>query len=190
MDDMLEEEPRGARLGLELLFTVVVTLGLVVLIRLFVAETYEIPTGSMLETIQLGDRVVGEKITLLWDSPKAGDIVFFDDPDGSGSTLVKRVVATGGQVVDLQYGEVYVDGQKVDEPYTLGKPSYPLDSHAINLSENVTFPYTVPEGTVWVMGDNRTNSLDSRYFGPVAVDAVKSRALFTYWPIDDVGTFS
>ena len=182
-----ETEGRSTPALLELLGTVVTALVLALVIRVFVAETYAVPTGSMLETIQLGDRLVGEKVTLHWDDPNPGDIVTFDDPEDTGSTLIKRVIATEGQVVDLQEGYVYVDGQLLDEPYTLGKPSYELDAHADNLSENVSFPLEVPAGHVWVMGDNRTNSLDSRYFGPIPVDSITSRGLFIYWPPADFG---
>ncbi|MBP3892997.1 MAG: signal peptidase I [Atopobiaceae bacterium] len=173
---------------LELLMTIVGTLIIAILIRVFIAETYEVPSGSMLETIQLGDRLVGEKVSLHFEDPQAGDIVTFNDPDGSGVTLIKRVVATAGDVVDLQDGRVILNGQVIDEPYTQGKPSYALDGHATNLSENITYPITIPSGMVWVMGDNRTNSLDSRYFGPVSLEAVTSKAIFIYWPISDIGT--
>ncbi len=170
---------------LELLLTVALALVLAIVVRLFVAETFEIPSGSMLETIQLGDRLVGEKVTLRWGGLHQGDIVTFDDPEGTGLTLIKRVIATEGQVVDLQDGNVVIDGSLIDEPYVLGKPSYELDGHADNLTENVSFPYTVPEGCVWVMGDNRTNSLDSRYFGAIPVSTVTSKAVCIYWPPSD-----
>lgn len=187
-DDQYEEEEAPARPAwLELLMTILGTLVLAVVIRLFIAETYEVPSGSMLETIQLGDRLVGEKVTLHWQAPVPGDIVTFNDPDGSGSTLIKRVIATSGQVVDLSDGYVLVDGVPLNEQYVQGKPSYALDGHATNLSENVSYPYTVPEGHVWVMGDNRTNSLDSRYFGAIPLSSVTSKALFIYWPISDMG---
>ena len=169
----------------ELFVTIGMALGMAILIRVFVAETYAIPSGSMLETIQLGDRLVGEKVSLRLHPPQPGDIVTFDDPDGSGATLIKRVIATEGQVVDLQDGMVVVDGVAMQEDYVMGKPSYPLDGHATNLTENVTFPYTVPTGCLWVMGDNRTNSLDSRYFGAIPLTSVTSKALFIFWPISN-----
>ena len=182
------EEPREDRpFWLELLLTIVGTLIIAILIRVFIAETYEVPSGSMLETIQLGDRFVGEKVSLHFEDPKPGDIITFNDPDGSGVTLIKRVIATAGDVVDLQDGRVIVNGQAIDEPYTNGRPSYALDGHATNLTENVSYPITIPAGTLWVMGDNRTNSLDSRYFGPVSIEAVSSKAIFIYWPISDIG---
>lgn len=177
-----QPEQRGLPLWQEIILMVVGTLLLAVCIRTFIAETFEVPSGSMLETIKLGDRLVCEKVTIRWSAPQAGEIVTFNDPDGSGTTLIKRVIATEGQVVDLQGGFVLVDGQQLDESYTLGKPSFPIEGHAPNLTEDVAYPYTVPEGCVWVMGDNRTNSLDSRYFGAVPVSTVTSKALWIYWP--------
>ena len=154
-------------------------------LRTFVFQAYEIPSGSMERTIMTNDMVFAEKVTYYFEEPAQGDIVTFENPENPAQTLIKRVIATGGQVVDLQYGVVVVDGTPLDEPYTLGKPAYPYDRHANNLTANVTFPYTVPEGYVWVMGDNRTNSNDSRYFGAVPVSSVTSKALFIYWPFSD-----
>ena len=177
-------ESRGFLSGvIEMVITVAVALAVALLLRTFVFEVYEVPTGSMLETIQEGDRLVGEKVTYRYGEPKQGDIVTFANPDGSDTTLIKRVIATGGQTVNLVDGVVYVDGVALDEPYTLGKASYPLDYSLTGVS--VSFPYTVPEGSVWVMGDNRTNSLDSRYFGAVSVDDITSRAVFIFWPFSD-----
>ena len=170
----------------DILLTIAGTLALVIFIRLFIAETFEVPSGSMLETIQIDDRLVGEKVPLHWQAPAYGDIVTFLDPDGSGDTLIKRVIATAGQVVDFKEGRVYIDDQLLEESYVLGKPTEPIYIHSSNLAEDISYPYTVPEGCIWVMGDNRLNSLDSRYFGPVPVDQVTSKALFIYWPPSDV----
>ncbi len=108
----------------------------------------------------------------------------FDSPIEPGTVLIKRVVAVGGQTIDLRDGKLYVDGVERDEPYTLGKATESLSD--ITGSAQISYPYTVPEGSVFCMGDNRTNSLDSRYFGPVSVDAVSSKGLFIYWPLSDV----
>ena len=85
-------------------------------------------------------------------------------------------------------GVVYVDGEPLDEPYTDGKPSYPLPTHSSQLSSDIAYPYVVPEGCIWVMGDNRTNSQDSRYFGAIPVSSVTSKAQFVFWPLEDAGT--
>ena len=145
-------------------------------IKAFVVQPFVIPSGSMLPTIQLGDRVIAEKLTYrLSHPPRPGDIVVFANPQGNPPILIKRVVALGGQTVDLKDGAVYVDGQALDEPYTHDKPTMPLNPA-------ITYPFTVPDGDLWLMGDNRPNSGDSREIGPVALSAVKGRATWTYWP--------
>jgi signal peptidase I len=156
------------------------------LLRTYVVEPYEVPSGSMLDTIQVGDRVLVEKVSLHFADPKTGDIVTFRDPEDASTTLIKRVIATGGQVVDIRDGVLYVDGVAQQESYVEGKQTLELSQHSSTLSESITYPYTVPAGKVWVMGDNRTNSLDSRYFGAVDVSSVTGRALCTYWPIADI----
>ena len=165
---------------------IVVGVVLALALRAFVAEVYEVPTGSMLQTVQLGDRLVGEKVSYRFRDPEPGEIVTFEDPEGTGETLLKRVIATEGQEVDLRDGTVYVDGEALDEPYVAGKPSDPIPSDGEG--GGISYPYVVPEGCVWVMGDNRTNSRDSRYFGAVPVDDVTSRALFIFWPLEDART--
>jgi signal peptidase I len=98
--------------------------------------------------------------------------------------LIKRCIAVGGQTVDLRDGKVVVDGIILNEPYTLGKPSLPLEPMR---EVRIKYPYTVPLGSVWVMGDNRTDSLDSRYFGPVSEENITGKALFRFLPFDRFG---
>ncbi len=168
---------------LEFVVIIIVALAMAWALTTFVVKPYRIPSGSMLETIQLEDRVLSEKISYYFGEPSQGDIVTFVDPEDSSRVLIKRVIATAGQTVELKDGIVYVDGQALQEDaYTLGKPSYELDS-----IEDVTYPYTVPEGKIWVMGDNRTDSADSRYFGAVDVSSVTGHAFFTYWPLSSFG---
>ena len=170
----------------ELVMTIAVAVVLALLMRAFVFEVFEVPTGSMLETIQLDDRIVGEKLSYKARAPQRGEIVTFDNPSKDGTTLVKRVIATGGQTVDLQGGNVVVDGEVLDEPYVNGRESLPLSQQLPGIGP-ITYPYTIPEGHIWVMGDNRTNSKDSRYFGAVPVSDVTSHAVWTIWPPKDFG---
>ena len=155
------------------------------LLRLFVFQSYQIPSESMEETILKGDMVFSEKVSYYTRGPEAGEIITFEDPEIPSRTLIKRVIATEGQTVDLIDGSVYVDGVKLSEPYTNGKPSYPLNTA---FGTDITYPYTVPEGEVWVMGDNRTNSSDSRYFGSIPVSSITGHAAVIYWPLDRIGT--
>jgi signal peptidase I len=151
-------------------------------IRTFIVEPFIVPTGSMIPTIQIGNRVLAEKITYRFiRKPRYGDIVVFPDPQGQHPHLIKRVIATAGQVVDLKNGKVVVDGRELVEPYTHGLPSDPLTAE-------IRFPFTVPQGDLWVMGDNRTNSGDSRVFGPIPVSEVQGHAVWTYWPLSAFGT--
>lgn len=156
-------------------------------IRTFICEPFEVPSGSMETTIMTGDRIFAEKVSYQFSSPKAGDIVVFSDPQVSSRVLVKRVIATEGQTVSLKDGCVYVDGAKLAETYTQGS-SYPLSNTASNVS--ISYPYTVPTGCVWVMGDNRQNSSDSRYFGAIPTKSIFGKAVVTYWPLNRVGLLS
>lgn len=182
---------RGGLRGIvEWLVIFAIACGVMLFVRTFVIEFYKVPTGSMEPTIQVGDQVIAQKVTLeLGQGVEAGDIVVFENPDASSGhdILVKRVIATGGQTVDLVGGTVYVDGSPLDEPYAQGG-SYPLAAQAPGA--NVSFPYTVPAGYVWVMGDNRENSADSRYFGAVAEEDLVAVVFVRYWPLDRIGPVS
>lgn len=174
-----EERPVSfARWLGELVLMVALAFLLAGAIRTWVVQPYVIPTGSMIPTIELQDRVIANKFIYRFTEPKRGDIVVLDDPTGSVDTLIKRVIAVGGETVDLVDGAVVVDGVVLDEPYTHGLPSEPMVQQ---------MPYTVPEGSVWLMGDYRTNSADSRVFGAVPLTEVRGRAIFRFWPADRIG---
>lgn len=147
-------------------------------IKTFIVQPYIIPTGSMIPTIELRDRILAEKISYRFRDPKPGEIVVFNDPTGQHPKLIKRVIAVGGQTVDIRDGKVYVDGKALDEPYVHGKVTEP---------GTVPMPVTIPAGYVWLMGDNRPNSGDARFFGPQPVSGVDGRAFFTYWPPNRAG---
>jgi signal peptidase I len=146
-------------------------------IRTFVVQPYVIPTGSMIPTIEIGERVLANKFVYRFSTPQPGDVVVFDDPTGTVPTLIKRVVAVGGQTIDILDGAVYVDGKKLDEPYTYGKQTEAGD---------VLLPLKIPEGEVWLMGDNRTNSHDARWFGAQPASIIKGKAFLRYWPLNRI----
>ena len=148
-------------------------------IKTFVVQPFVIPTGSMIPTIEIGNRVLADKIVYRFvREPEAGDIVVFDDPSGQHPQLIKRVIAVAGQQVDIRDGKVLVDGKAIEEPYIHGKE---------NIPGTVALPANVGAGEVWLMGDNRPESGDSRYFGPQPVTAVRGRAFWTYWPLSLFG---
>ncbi|MDO4595703.1 MAG: signal peptidase I [Coriobacteriaceae bacterium] len=172
---------------LEWVVVLLVALLAALFIRTFVVSPYVVPTGSMEHTIEVGDQILAEKVSInLGGRVKAGDIVVFDNPEPGSDhdVLVKRVIALEGQVVTLQDGHVFVDGKQLDEPYAQGRTD-PLTQQAVGM--DVSFPVTVPAGCVWVMGDNRENSADSRYFGPVPEESLIGVAVARYWPLNRIG---
>ena len=168
------------RWSVETLLLVVAAFAIAMTIRATVAEAFEVPTPSMAPTIQEHDRIIAEKITTHFRAPQPGDVVVFKNPFGETTPFVKRVIATQGQTVDVRDGAVWVDGSRLDEPFTHGLPDLP---------GTVTLPVMVPAGCIWVMGDNRTNSKDSRYFGPIPADSVIGRGIAVYWPAADARLF-
>ncbi len=149
-------------------------------IKTFVVQPFVIPTGSMQPTVEINDRVFYNKFIYRFEDPESGDIVVFDNPDDPGGTpLTKRVIAVGGQTVEILDGYVYVDGVQIDEPY--------IDP-ARRDDRTLGGPIEIPEGYVWLMGDNRAHSGDSRIFGPQPADNVQGKAFVIYWPLDRLGT--
>ncbi|MEG0071962.1 MAG: signal peptidase I [Raoultibacter sp.] len=167
-------------------FAVKVALMLVCIwaLREFVVTPYQIPSGSMETTIMTGDKVFSEKVSYYIHPVQPGDIITFPSTEIAGQVLIKRCIAVGGQTVDLVDGNVVVDGVVLQEPYTNGLPSTPLTPAA---DVSLSYPYTIPEGELWVMGDNRTNSADSRYFGSIDASSVLGRGALIYWPFNRFG---
>ena len=182
--DLFERRPSALRQIVEFILTLAVAFLVAQAVRTWVIQPFVVPTGSMLPTIQLSDQVLANKFIYRFTDPQRGDIVVLDDPDGNVTTLIKRVIAVGGQTIDLQNGRVVVNGQALTEPYSHGLPSIPLRGSTI------TFPYKVPADSVWVMGDNRTDSQDSRWFGAVPMSSVHGRAFFIYWPWSRIGSLN
>ena len=168
-----------------------------VVVKTFVAQAFYIPSGSMLPQLQINDRVVVSKVSYRLHDPRRGDIVVFDAPGGSPGTddplveralrglaqsigvmapstdeYIKRVVALPGERVEGRGGKVLVDGLELIEPY-LPRGTATGDFPAV----------VVPPRTVFVLGDNRANSADSRVFGPVPRSTVVGRAIVRVWPL-------
>lgn len=173
-----DEEASLARWLIETVALVGLAFLFAMTIRAAVAEAFEVPSGSMEPTIMTHDRILAEKVSPRFSAPSVGDVVVIKNPTGGQIPFVKRVIALQGQSIDIRDHTVWVDGKKLDEPYTRGLPSDP---------QSVSLPVTVPSGCVWVMGDNRTDSGDSRTFGAVPVSSVIGKAVFVYWPPTHVG---
>lgn len=180
-NDSSSQPPSVAKQVFEFVWMVAVAVALAFLIRTFLVQPYIIPTGSMIPTIEISDRVLADKLTYRFREPQPGEIVVFPDPTGENPTLIKRLIAVEGQTVDIRDGVVFVDGVQLDEPYVYGKETNILPQTADR------FPLTLADGAGWVMGDNRPNSGDSRIFGPIKMDTIEGRGFFTYWPPKEMG---
>ncbi|HRA46790.1 MAG TPA: signal peptidase I, partial [Thermomicrobiales bacterium] len=109
--------------------------------------------------------------------PKRGQIIVFNPPNGDDKPYIKRIIATEGEHVTFRNDHVFVNGVQLEEPYITRK----------TVCDGRWCDFTVPDGYVYVLGDNRTASSDSRFFGPVPIDSIIGKAIFTYWPIKEIG---
>jgi signal peptidase I len=198
-----EAAPKGRGLGgwMEMWGLVIVALLLAFLIKTFLVQAFYIPSGSMIPTLQISDRVLVEKISYRFRQPERGEIIVFQRPGSEGARsgvsgqlrsfleglglaqpdedidLIKRVIGLPGETVRIRKGTVYIDGKALKERYA--QP------------ETRTFPATkVPRGELFMMGDNRMNSQDSRFpeLGTVPLDNVVGRAFVILWPPGDATT--
>jgi len=155
----------------ETLETVIIAAAIALLIRFLIVEPFRVDGPSMEPTLYTGDMLVVNKFMYRFTSPKRGDVIIFRYPRQLQKDYVKRVIAVAGETIEVRMGRVYVNGQLFEEGFTT-KPSIS------------SFPRTeVPGGSVFVLGDNRSNSEDSRYFGAVPLSNIKGRAMVVYWPI-------
>jgi len=169
---------------LEIVETLALTFVIFWVIQSFVAQPYKVQQESMLRTLEPDQYVLVDKLTPRFDTYKRGDVVVFNPPGGwvqeGSEPYIKRVIGVGGDTVELKDGDVYVNGAKLDEPYV-----YQEDGHA-----QQTLPlidqtrWVIPQGELFLMGDHRGNSADSREFGPVELGQVIGRAWLRYWPLD------
>lgn len=139
----------------------------------YVIVNAEVPTGSMKSTIMEHDKLIGFRLSYLFSEPKRGDIVIFKYPDNEAQNYVKRVIGTPGDVVQIKGGQVYVNGDLLEEDYLYE----PMQNTGIEET------YVVPEGYYFMMGDNRNSSLDSRYWKNtyVAKNKIIAKVIFRYY---------
>ena len=171
----------------EWLTVLVIALGAAVLIRVFVFQQYYIDGPSMEHTLEPHDRVLVNKLSYRLHDVNRGDVVVFDRATQSdGQTvehddLIKRVIALEGETISVQSCDVYIDGRQLDEPYLSTEiQAAPDPGSRCRIPELA--PQVIPDGYVFVMGDNRPQSFDSREFGPIDVDLIRGRAFVVIWP--------
>ena len=170
-----------------------VALLLAFFIRSFVVQAFKIPSGSMLPTLQVGDHILVNKFlyglrlpypfenTLVeWKQPKRGDVIVFVYPKDPSKDFIKRVIGEPGETVEIRHKQVFINGEKVDDPYA----SFADENREIPGPRDNFGPVTVPPHHLFVMGDNRDRSHDGRFWGFVDLDEVKGKAFLIYWSWD------
>jgi signal peptidase I len=148
------------------------SMALLLVVRLFVAQPVLTDGHSMEPTLHDGDALVIDQVTYRFRDPEVGDIVMARTPD-TGASVVKRVVAVGGDRIGIEDGVLVRNGRAVDEPY----------ADQTQMGGYYWGPIEVPAGHVFLLGDNRLESVDSRSYGPVSVDEVEGRYAFRAWPL-------
>lgn len=169
----------GLRSTIEWIAIVIGAFAVALLVKTFLIQAFYIPSESMFPTLTENDRVLVNKLSYQLHDVNRGDLVVFErppnEPDSEVKDLIKRVVALEGETIEERDGSLYIDGEPLDEPYL--EPEVE--------SRNVT-RMVIPEGHVFVMGDNRGSSRDSRFFGPIDEDLIVGRAFVKVWPLPEV----
>ena len=165
----------AGRLVRDTLATIVPAVLIALLIHLFLAQATRVYGQSMEPNLHENQRLVIEKVSYRLHGPRRGDVVVLHDPAGSSELLIKRVVALAGERVTVGQGRVFIDGVALGEPYVMQETMGPERS------------WTVPPLSVFVMGDNRGASRDSRSFGAVRISGIVGHAVFRYWPLSRLG---
>lgn len=180
-EDETEKKKENLKEFLNLIITVLVAIAITLVLKNYVIINANVPTGSMENTIMTGDNIFGYRLAYLNEEPQRGDIIFFYFPDDETQKYVKRIIGLPGERVYITNGKVYIDdnAEPLDEPYL--KEEWTKGTG--------TFDFEVPEGCYLVLGDNRNNSLDSRFWvNPyVSEEKIIGKALFVYYPFNRMG---
>ena len=165
---------------------IVIVIGVVIFLELLVIVNAVIPSASMEPTIMTGDHIFGNRLVYHFRDPQRYDIIIFRYPDDESQLFIKRVIGLPGETVEIRDGEVYVNGMSIPlyDDFCAAPGTTDLDYARTSL----TNPFVVPENSYFVMGDNRSNSRDSRYWEHpfVTKDKILGEAFFRYWPLRDI----
>jgi signal peptidase I len=165
--------------GYEWLVLVAASLAVALFVRGFLIQAFYIPSESMVPTLVKNDRVLVNKLSYKLHDVHRGDVVVFDAPPGAATAqvkdLIKRVIGLPGDTIEGRNGSIFINGKPLDEPYL------PPDVRSRDFP-----PATVPAKKVWVLGDNRQDSRDSTFFGPITESSIVGRAFVKIWPLNDL----
>ena len=193
--DAPPDTPSPTRWIKEAAVVVVIAILVAVLLRAFVVQTFFIPSGSMEPTLQIGDRILVNKLSYHFHGVDRGNIVVFSRPPTENcggpevNDLVKRVIGLPGDVISLSGGYVYIDGKKLDESWLPASEQGITVAGPAGNTSNLARPYRVPNDNYFVMGDNRTDSCDSRYWGPISRSLIVGKVELRVWPLSSLHIF-
>jgi len=179
----------------EVVETIIHALILAFALRTFVIQAFYIPSGSMENTLLPGDMILVNKFIYYFTDIKRGDIIVFKYPNDPSKDYIKRVVGLPGDSLEIKNGDVYVNDKLYEEKYTKEKAADDMIMHA-HIEKDPAGAVTsvaaqgkikVPAGKLFVMGDNRNNSQDSRFWGFLSQSSLKGKALVIYWPLSRIG---
>ena len=160
-------------------------------VRLVLVQAYHIPSASMVPTLDQGNRVVVNRLSFQFGEVERGQVVVFKKPQGSSgqNDLIKRIIGLPGETIRFADNQVYVNGLRLEEPYLAEQDSTRPRLTIPGCAQATPAPDTcvVPEGAIFMMGDNRLGSSDSRVFGPIEIDNVVGRAFLRVWPLNNLG---
>lgn len=171
---------------------------ILVLIQFFVIQTFFIPTGSMKNTLMERDFIMVEKVSYLFGDPQRGDVVVFQFPEDPRKDFIKRMVAREADRVEVNRKKLFINGHELEEPYVSyldsdprreyeGREGHAETVHRMQYDRDFYGPHPVPDRSIFCMGDNRNNSLDSRMWGPLPLFRMKGKAYLIYWPFKHFG---
>jgi signal peptidase I len=161
---------------------IIIAVVLALVIRTFVIQAFKIPSGSMLQTLQIGDHILVNKFLYWFTDLQHGDIIVFKYPQDEGRDFIKRIVALPGDKVEIREKQVYINDTPPSEPYVIHLD--PVNMESPGLSRDSFGPVVVPPGQLFMMGDNRDYSMDSRFWGFLDMKKVKGKAFIIYWSWD------
>lgn len=170
-----EKKKHGMYLG-EILESVAIAVILAVIIRFFLFQPFYIPSGSMEPTLKPGDRIIVNKLIYRYSQPKRGDIMVFKYPRDPARDFIKRTVGLPEETIEIKDSKVYINNKEIPQPFL--EPGLKFGSFG---------PVEVPEGSYFMMGDNRNNSEDSRVWGTLPRENIVGKAMFIYWPLSRIG---
>jgi len=154
---------------------------LAMIIRAFIVQAYKIPTGSMIPTLRVGDRILVSKFIYKFREPKRGEIIVFKYPEDPSKAFIKRLIGFEQEEVLIKNGRIFIDNNEVIDPKVAGRYYYNRGDYGEQEK-----PYHIPANSFFALGDNSANSRDSRYWGPVPQKNLIGKAILIYWPISRI----